>query len=172
MNSTQFPDLDLAPIIDALNRHDVRYVVIGGIASLVHQADVPRTLDVDVTPSRDDGNLKQLAAALRDLGAQLRAPGLDTGFPIPLDEALLRRMTTLTLVTTYGPLDLSFVPDGTTGYDDLAKSAITVSALGVQFPVAALADIIRSKEAAGRAKDLEHLPALRRRLKELQERGE
>ncbi|MGH2703369.1 MAG: hypothetical protein ACRDJB_10175 [Actinomycetota bacterium] len=168
MNDIQVPDLDVVPIIEALNRHRVRYVVIGGIASLVHRADVPRTLDVDVTPSRDEGNLKQLAAALKELGAQLRAPGLDTGFPIPLDERMLTRMTTLTLVTPYGPLDLSFVPDGTTGYEDLAQGATMVSALGVQFPVAALADVIRSKEAAGRAKDLEHLPALRRRLKELQ----
>ena len=64
------------------------------------------------------------------------------------------------LTTRHGDLDISFVPNGTTGYDDLARNAHTIDVSGVAVPVADLADIARSKEAAGRPKDLRHLPAI------------
>ena len=55
---------------------------------------------------------------------------------------------------------VTYRPDGTDGYDDLARSVVVVRLLGVDVPVASLEDIIRSKEAAGRAKDIAVLPIL------------
>jgi len=68
----------------------------------------------------------------------------------------------------HGPLDISFVPDGTTGYEGIAAAAVT-RAIGDHpgVAVADLAEVIRSKAAAGRAKDLAQLPALRRLLARL-----
>jgi hypothetical protein len=57
-------------------------------------------------------------------------------------------------------------PSGTHGYDDLRRDAIELEILGVQVPLASLADIIRSKEAADRPKDRLTLPVLRRILEE------
>jgi hypothetical protein len=60
----------------------VRYVVIGGVAALVHNLPVPATVDIDVTPSRDLNNLERLAAAFDTLEAGLltaEEPG--TWFP-------------------------------------------------------------------------------------------
>jgi hypothetical protein len=71
----------------------------------------------------------------------------------------------LDLITTYGPLDISMRPSGTDGYDDLAREAIDLSVGQQVAPTAALADIIRSKEAAGREKDVLALPALERHLR-------
>ncbi len=68
------------------------------------------------------------------------------------------------LVTKHGPMDLAMKPDGTEGYDDLIRNVHEIDAFGVVVPVAALEDIIRSKEAAGRPKDLKHLPDLYRSL--------
>ena len=51
------PDLDIPGVVRALNAHRVRYVVIGGVAALVHNLSVPATVDIDVTPSRDPKNL-------------------------------------------------------------------------------------------------------------------
>ena len=65
------------------------------------------------------------------------------------------------LVTAHGDLDISFVPNGTTGYDDLVRDAATDRIHGVQVQVASLADIIRSKQAANRPKDQRVLPTLR-----------
>jgi hypothetical protein len=54
-------------------------------------------------------------------------------------------------------LDLVFAPDGIERFDDAWRQRIEVEG----FPVCHLDDIISSKEASGRAKDLESLPRLR-----------
>ena len=76
-----------------------------------------------------------------------------------------------TLTTRAGDLDLVFMPAGTQGYDDLRRSAVELD-LGSGAPalVAALPDVIRSKEAAGRPKDVAQLPALRQTLEVIRER--
>ena len=67
----------------------------------------------------------------------------------------------------YGDLDLVMRPAGTAGYKDLDRDAQTIKLGRVQVRIASLADVIRSKEAAGREKDRATLPALRRLLDEL-----
>jgi len=163
---TIHPELDVAAIVRILAKHRVRYVVIGGVAATVHGAPIPDTLDMDITPERSKANEERLAAALADMEAKLRAPGLDEGFAIPLDGRTFKKMVTMTFVTKHGPLDVSFRPDGTEGYEDLARDSSTVKELGVEIPIASLRDIIRSKEAAKRSKDAEHLPILYRFLAE------
>ena len=68
-------------------------------------------------------------------------------------------------MTTHGFLDIALLPDGTRGYDDLRRGAsrerITDT---LEVSVASLADVIRSKEAAGREKDRAVLPVLRQVL--------
>lgn len=56
------------------------------------------------------------------------------------------------------------VPSGTSGYEDLVRSAVWMRLEDVDIPVASLADVIRSKEAAGREKDRAMLPTLRQLL--------
>ena len=41
----------------------VRFVVIGGIAAQLHDLAVLATIDIDVTPARDNKNLQRLAKA-------------------------------------------------------------------------------------------------------------
>ena len=64
------------------------------------------------------------------------------------------------LTSPFGEFDISFVPSGTEGYDDLARHARIVESHGESVPVADLDDVIRSKEAAGRPKDIMQLPIL------------
>jgi len=151
-----------------LDRHGVAYVVIGGMAAAMWGADLPRTTDADIVPAADPANLERLAAALAELGARLRVPGEPDGLPAPLDATMLAGLTTVTMLTDHGPLDVTFRPDGTTGYADLAARSVR-RPVGDHpgVPVADLADVIASKQAAGRAKDLTALPALRRLLTRL-----
>lgn len=148
-------------IFAALQRNDVRYVVIGGLAAALHGSPV-MTIDADICPARDRENLRSLAAALRDLDARVRAPGAPDGLPFACDEVFLARIdVALNLVTPSGDLDVSFQPSGTNGYADLAERAVTFTIRGMAIRVASLEDVIRSKEAANRPKDLAALPALR-----------
>ena len=74
-----------------------------------------------------------------------------------------------TLTTLHGDLDLVMSPAGTGGYPDLIKDAGELRVAvdpDLEVRVASLADVIRSKEAAGREKDRATLPLLRRTLEE------
>jgi hypothetical protein len=148
-----------------LHRHDVRFVLIGGFGAIYHGA-AHVTFDVDITPERSRENLERLSAALDDVGARIRTDAVDGGLPFAHDGESLARSDTWNLETAHGDLDISFMPAGTDGYADLIESAEHTTVLGVEIDVASLADIVRSKEAAGRTKDLLALPTLRRLLDE------
>ncbi len=156
---------DPEAILRALERHEVAYVLIGGMAASLHGSPHVTT-DVDITPARERENLERLAAALVELDARIRTEGEPRGLAFDRSARLLERSEILNLVTRHGDLDLTFVPAGTRGYEDLRVDAVEIRIRGVRVTVAALADVIRSKEAAGREKDRLTLPTLRR----LQER--
>jgi hypothetical protein len=151
-------------LLEVLERHNVRYIVIGGLAAELRGSPYI-TRDVDVTPSRDRANLGRLASALRELNAQLRVVGVDGPVEFPLDQHSFDWGTTWTFVTDHGYLDIAPLPDGTQGYEDLRRNATHERiADGLEVQVASLADVIRSKEAAGREKDRAVLPVLRQVL--------
>ena len=161
-------DVNVHQILDTLEHHRVDYVVIGGFAAELHNVAIPPTRGIDVTPSASTDNLTRLAAALADINARFRvADGPGEGIEIPggITADWLASMVTVTFWTDAGPLDVALRPDGTGGYDDLNESVTTIPFEGRDVPVASLADVIRSKEAAGREKDLRVLPALRAHLR-------
>ena len=147
----------------------MKYIVIGGMAATLHGSNL-RTGDVDICPARGSENLERLAAALVALEARIRAPGVPEGLPFACDVGFLERVQLLNLTTCFGDFDLSFRPSGTEGYEDLNRQAAVYDLEGLRVPVADLADVIRSKEAAGRDKDLQQLPTLRILLEEIQRR--
>jgi hypothetical protein len=146
-------------VVEILNRHDVRYVLIGGVGATLHGSPL-RTGDTDVCPARDLENLRRLASALRELGARIRTEGVEGGLPFACDERFLAGVELLNLETSAGDVDLSFQPSGTTGYVDLVQHQEKFDLGGVVAPTASLEDIIRSKMAADRPKDRDALPVL------------
>jgi hypothetical protein len=156
---------DVAPfdperLIRALTRHRVKFVLIGALAARLH--GFPRlTADADITPAGDKRNLERLAAALDELDAKVYTESVPEGLVFDRSAAALGRARMWNLVTTAGRLDIAFLPAGTEGYEDLAKDAEQFEAFGVHFLAASLDDIIRSKEATGRAKDEDDVLILR-----------
>jgi hypothetical protein len=157
------PSLDAAAIVQVLNRHRVRYVVIGAFAAIAQRAPIPATRDIDLTPDVGSDNLARLSAALRELKARIRTEAVPEGLPFDHDGASLGRAAVWNLICPYGEFDLSFRPSGfSNGYRQLARRAHRVSVEGIEVSIADLDDIIASKEAAGRPKDLQVLPILYR----------
>lgn len=160
-----------AEILAALERHGVRYVVIGGLAATLHGSPV-MTTDADICPDRETGNLERLARALVELRARIRTPGVPQGLAFACDATFLSRIDVLlNLKTKFGDLDLSFIPSGTSGFADLQQHAVPMSLMGQPVAVASLADVIRSKEAADRPKDRIALPVLRLLLERMKGSG-
>jgi len=161
---------DPGRILTVLARHDVRYVLIGGLAA-TFQGSPLVTTDVDVTPERARDNLDRLSAALTELEARIRTDAVPEGLPFNHTGESLGAADIWNLTTAAGDLDITFVPAGTNGYPDLRRGVREIDALGVKVPVASLADIVRSKEAAGREKDARSLPTLRRLLEAEEDEG-
>jgi predicted nucleotidyltransferase len=155
---------DPGQLLATLDRHGVQFVVIGGVAATIHGSTMA-TFDVDVTPRRTRSNLDRLSAALTELGARIR--GVGTGLSFSHDGASLDDAEMWNLTTDVGDLDITFVPSGTRGFDDLVRDAARIEINDHTLLVASLADVIRSKEAAGREKDRLALPLLRRLLSEV-----
>jgi len=152
-------------ILAVLREHGVRYVLVGGFAAVIHGSPYVTT-DLDVVPERSEENLRRLSEALRAMHARVWTEREPRGIRFEHDAASLARAETWNLVTDHGRLDLAFVPAGTRGYEDLVRDARRIEVLGVEVVVASLADVVRSKEAAGREKDRLVLPVLRRLLEE------
>lgn len=165
-------DVELAPdaILRVLADHGVRCVLIGGFAAVIHGSPYVTT-DVDIVPERSKQNLTRLSDALAAMHAKVWTSAEPEGIPFGNDATSLRDANVWNLLTDHGRLDITFVPSGTAGYEDLARDAARLTVLGVAVDVASLADVIRSKEAAGREKDRLVLPVLRRILEEGGSRG-
>ena len=147
-------------LLEALSRHKVNFILIGALAARLH--GFPRlTADADITPAADKSNLERLAAALNELDAKVYTESVPEGLSFDCSAISLVRARMWNLVTSAGRLDIAFEPAGVEGYDDLKKDAERFEAFGVRFLVASLDDIIRSKEAAGRPKDLDDVAILR-----------
>ena len=153
-------ELDLPRLLATLHRHNVAFVLIGGLAAVYHGSPFP-TEDADITPDTDHVNLDRLAAALRELNARLRTEGVPKGVPFACDAEGLAAAQTRNLVTDAGDLDIAFRPSGTQGYPDLRRDAVSADVYDVTVQIASLADVIRSKQAANRPKDQRVLPTLR-----------
>jgi predicted nucleotidyltransferase len=156
-------ELDLEHIVRTLAKHRVRFVVIGAFAALAHGSPFP-TEDVDVTPERSRENLARLSEALHELEARIRTHAVAEGLPFDHDADSLGAAGVWNLQTPFGDLDISFVPTGTEGFQQLDRGAIDLDIDGIVVRMASLEDIVRSKQAANRDKDRRHLPVLRELL--------
>lgn len=149
------------PILRTLVAHDVRFVLIGGLAGHVH-GSTSFTRDTDICYERTPENMERLAAALRELRVTLR--GADAGLPFKIDALTIRNGLNFTFDTDYGWFDCLGEASGY-AYDVLVANAEPADVGdGVVVQVTSLDDLIRMKRAAGRHKDLvevENLSKLR-----------
>jgi hypothetical protein len=167
-------DFDPEEMLSVLTEAGVRFILIGGMAAVLH-GDVGVTVDIDVVPERTDDNLARLAKALRRLGARIRREGEPEGLAFDCSAEFFHNLppdAIVNMTTQAGDLDVTFCPSGTSGFADLKRDAIDIEASDrLHVLVASLEDVIRSKEAAGRDKDRVAVPRLRRLLDRLQGDG-
>lgn len=139
---------DQAHLLRVLARHGVEMVVVGGVAAQI-RGWRGATADLDITIATTDDNVRRLNDALAELDAGPPAIGQFGSV----------------FQTRFGRLEIVRRAHGIGEYDDWARGADEIAVTDqIAVVVADAADVVRSKQAAGREKDLEALPQLRRDL--------
>jgi predicted nucleotidyltransferase len=154
------PPLRPIELVDTLIRHEVEFVVIGGVAAVLQGAPYT-TFDLDIVYSRTAENVVHLEAALTELDAVLH----------DLTERNLRPVRSLLVLpgpkllrTRYGRLDLLGQLDDETSWEQLVQDAVTLPFHDQQVRVLRLERVIAVKEKLGRDKDRAVIPLLRATL--------
>lgn len=131
--------VQLSPLLGALERHGVDFVVVGSIAGLAHGSAYP-TYDVDVAYAGHSDNLNQMAMALGELGLQI-------------DGHRLGEHNLFSFDTEYGTLDILRRIPGVETYGQLRRDSTREVLAGILVQVASLNHLISMKRAANRTKD-------------------
>ena len=149
--------LQAEQVLTALCQADVAFVIIGGMAA-VAQGSSYVTADLDICYQRQPRNYQRLSQALQPFNPQLRDAPAD--LPFVLDVPTLQAGLNFTLTTEGGELDLIGEVAGLGDYDAVTTHAEEVELYGYSVWILTLDGLIRSKQAAGRPKDLRLLPEL------------
>lgn len=144
----------LRDVLSALNRQRLECVMIGNAAAALHGAPVT-TIDIDFMFRATPTNLKKLKAVAKELRGVIMRPY----YPV----SKLFRLT-----NDDRGIQLDFMPaiHGVRSFEGLRSRASKIQIGGEEVWLAALADIIRSKRSAGRARDVAVLPVLEMTLYE------
>lgn len=144
-------------LLTALREEQVSFVIIGGIAATLH-GSARLTNDLDVVYDRSSENIQRLALALAPFRPYLR--GAPEGLPFRFDAETIARGLNFTLRTTAGDVDLLGEVTGVGSFASASRDSIEATLFGFAYRFLNLDALIRSKRAAGRAKDLEVLAEL------------
>ncbi|MCH7667018.1 MAG: nucleotidyltransferase [Acidobacteria bacterium] len=138
----------LVEVFASFERHEVRYLVIGGIAAVLH--GVPRaTFDVDILIEPSPDNAAALLAALEEAG-------LGTSRLTSAQEILANEIT---IFEDRVRIDVQTSTPGI-AFEDAWRRKDTMTFQSQDFFVVCLEDLIASKKAAGRPVDLEDVRLL------------
>lgn len=145
-------------ILRALARHEVVYVVVGGVAVQAHGGQrLTQDLDLVVPPDRE--NYDRLAAALTDLDARILGQEGQRS-AAPPSAGLLASGELWHLDSDHGMVDVIVLPAALGAFDAVRERAHEVELGDVVVPVAARGDLIAMKQASGRPRDLEDIALL------------
>lgn len=153
-------------LLKRLNAYQVKFVLVGGMACVIHGSQVV-TQDVDICAPFDPDNLSALLDALAGTNPRFRM----TRFLTPLSEQPeeLIGFKNLYLVTDLGQLDVLSEVAGIGGYREVEKHTIQIDLEGTACRVLNLDMCITAKKAMNSPKDRQvaiELDAVRERLRD------
>jgi hypothetical protein len=164
------PPSDLERIFAALAESGARYLVVGGVAVVLHGH--PRfTADLDLAVALDAANVEAALSALERLGYRPRAPVPLRAFADAEQRADWRRTKDLTVFSLWSAelpgteIDL-FVAEPFP-FEPAWARRLRADLGGISVNVAGLDDLIEMKRAAGRPQDLSDVRELEAIAREL-----
>jgi hypothetical protein len=151
------------PLFDALNAAEVRYVVVGGFATVLH-GHARLTADIDLVIDLAPDEAKKAVQTLTRLGFRARAP-VD---PLAFADAIVRRrwieekgMRVFSLWDPSNPMvEVDLFAEHPIDFEELWNHAEIVKLTRASVRIASIRDLIRLKRIAGRPQDLADVEAL------------
>jgi hypothetical protein len=168
------PASDLEQVFAALEGSGARYLVVGGVAVVLH-GHLRFTADLDLAVALDTANVDAALSAFEGLGFRPRAPFPLRAFADPEQRADWERNKGLTVFSLWSAefpgteIDL-FVADPLPFGPAWARR-LRVDLGGVTVSVVSLVDLIEMKSRAGRPQDLDDVRQLEAIARELEEGG-
>jgi hypothetical protein len=150
-------------IFAALNEAQVDYVVVGGLAVILH-GYLRATADLDLAIGLASDNARRGMQALSAIGLRPRLPVAVEDFADPEKRAewSQRNMLVFPLWDPHNPLrSVDVFIDEPVAFDRLLRDAVRKDLDGTTVPVASIEHLIEMKEDAGRPRDLEDIGKLR-----------
>ncbi len=168
-------------LLSLLNEHDVRYLVTGSAAAILHGVELEPG-DLDITPALDHENLVRLASVLELIEARQNPDGKFGQWeiaadgehrwvereptpqdiaaraawqPDPADPASFDHL----LQSRYGAIDI--VPEVSGSYEELIRRAVRLSVNGEAVWVEAIQDLLATLTVPRREKDRDRVEQLR-----------
>lgn len=151
------------PIIEALNRNDVRHVVVGGVAVVLHgYARLTADLDlaVDLSPAAASRAIDALVAT----GLRPRAPVEPHGFADPETRSRWMAEQGMRVFSMWDPAhpmrSVDLFVENPVDFEEMWARSECLSLVSTIVRVASIPDLIRLKRLAGRPQDVTDIEAL------------
>jgi len=152
-------------ILNALQKHRVRYLVVGGVAVNLH--GVPRlTGDLDLVVDLSPDNVESLLQAMEETGLKPAAPVDPHGLADPRRRRQWRNEKKLEALTFQGDIENSpyaevdIVLETPFDFDEMYESRVSLEADNLTVDLVSLRHLIEIKRRLGREQDLADVDAL------------
>jgi predicted nucleotidyltransferase len=151
-------------VLSALNQKGVRYLVVGGVAVVLH-GYLRTTADLDLVVELTDENALRAVQTLAGLGYRPRAPVSVEAFADPKSRTSWvkdKGMTVFSLWSAAWPtLEVDLFVEEPFDFEEVYARSLLVDLDTTQARVVALNDLVALKQAANRPRDIEDIAALR-----------
>lgn len=146
-NKGYFQPQQAREVAETFAKYEIEYMFIGKSGAIL--LGYPSTTqDVDLFPKKSKINCQRIILALKEIGFELSEE---------TQHKIIEGVDFVQINQDPFDLDLVFSPDGIESFDEAKERMHKVE----NFPIANIRDIIASKKASGREKDLNDLPLLK-----------
>ena len=151
----------LQNVVQMLERHRIKYALVGGYAVALHGA-IRGTVDIDIVTALTKTSLDSAESALGEIGLQSRLPVTAADvYRFRKEYIENRNLVAWSFINPDNPLEVVNILIT----DDVKNiKTVTRQAFGIKIKLAAIPDLIALKKKAGRPQDIEDIRMLEKLL--------
>ena len=152
-------------IFRELNRRKIDYVVVGGVAVVLHGV-VRLTADLDLMVHLKEKNLAKFVDVMNELGYKPKVPVKAESFIDPENRRMWIEEKNMRVFSFYHPkkgiMLIDIFVNEPMPYDKIRQNAVKMKMGNLLIPTVSIEDLVKLKEISGRPQDLADIDALKR----------